>query len=191
MTAVEKIVERIELDAKAEAEAIIAEAEQKALKIKFDSKNEATMAAENFKAEADKKAERIVAAAESAANLTVRNELLYKRREEIEKTLKELEEHLKSLPEKKYFDKLMLLAVDSANGKQGVLYMNSADLKRVPQTFKEILSSKGITVSDKADDTISGGFILKYDDIEINEDFSALIADKKEQLEDIINSCLF
>ena len=164
MTAVEKIVERIELDAKAEAEAIIAEAEQKALKIKFDSKNEATMAAENFKAEADKKAERIVAAAESAANLTVRNELLYKRREEIEKTLKELEEHLKSLPEKKYFDKLMLLAVDSANGKQGVLYMNSADLKRVPQTFKEILSSKGITVSDKADDTISGGFILKYDD---------------------------
>lgn len=191
MTAVEKIVERIELDAKAEAEAIIAEAEQKALKIKFDSKNEATMAAENFKAEADKKAERIVAAAESAANLTVRNELLYKRREEIEKTLKELEEHLKSLPEKKYFDKLMLLAVDSANGKQGVLYMNSADLKRVPQTFKKILSSKGITVSDKADDTISGGFILKYDDIEINEDFSALIADKKEQLEDIINSCLF
>lgn len=191
MTAVEKIVERIELDAKAEAEAIIAEAEQKALKIKFDSKNEATMAAENFKAEADKKAERIVAAAESAANLTVRNELLYKRREEIEKTLKELEEHLKSLPEKKYFDKLMLLAVDSANGKQGVLYMNSADLKRVPQTFKEILSSKGITVSDKADDTISGGFILKYDDIEINEDFTALIADKKEQLEDIINSCLF
>lgn len=191
MTAVEKIVERIELDAKAEAEAIIAEAEQKALKIKFDSKNEATMAAENFKAEADKKAERIVAAAESAANLTVRNELLYKRREEIEKTLKELEEHLKSLPEKKYFDKLMLLAVDSANGKQGVLFMNSADLKRVPQTFKEILSSKGITVSDKADDTISGGFILKYDDIEINEDFSALIADKKEQLEDIINSCLF
>ena len=191
MTAVEKIVERIELDAKAEAEAIISEAEQKALKIKFDSKNEATMAAENFKAEADKKAERIVAAAESAANLTVRNELLYKRREEIEKTLKELEEHLKSLPEKKYFDKLMLLAVDSANGKQGVLYMNSADLKRVPQTFKEILSSKGITVSDKADDTISGGFILKYDDIEINEDFSALIADKKEQLEDIINSCLF
>lgn len=191
MTAVEKIVERIELDAKAEAEAIISEAEQKALKIKFDSKNEATMAAENFKAEADKKAERIVAAAESAANLTVRNELLYKRREEIEKTLKELEEHLKSLPEKKYFDKLMLLAVDSANGKQGVLFMNSADLKRVPQTFKEILSSKGITVSDKADDTISGGFILKYDDIEINEDFSALIADKKEQLEDIINSCLF
>ena len=191
MTAVEKIVERIELDAKAEAEAIIAEAEQKALKIKFDSKNEATMAAENFKAEADKKAERIVAAAESAANLTVRNELLYKRREEIEKTLKELEEHLKSLPEKKYFDKLMLLAVDSANGKQGVLYMNSADLKRVPQTFKEILSSKGIAVSDKADDTISGGFILKYDDIEINEDFTALIADKKEQLEDIINSCLF
>lgn len=191
MTAVEKIVERIELDAKAEAEAIIAEAEQKALKIKFDSKNEATMAAENFKAEADKKAERIVAAAESAANLKVRNELLYKRREEIEKTLKELEEHLKSLPEKKYFDKLMLLAVDSANGKQGVLYMNSADLKRVPQTFKKILSSKGITVSDKADDTISGGFILKYDDIEINEDFSALIADKKEQLEDIINSCLF
>ena len=191
MTAVEKIVERIELDAKAEAEAIIAEAEQKALKIKFDSKNEATMAAENFKAEADKKAERIVAAAESAANLTVRNELLYKRREEIEKTLKELEEHLKSLPEKKYFDKLMLLAVDSANGKQGVLFMNSADLKRVPQTFKEILSSKGITVSDKADDTISGGFILKYDDIEINEDFTALIADKKEQLEDIINSCLF
>ena len=191
MTAVEKIVERIELDAKAEAEAIISEAEQKALKIKFDSKNEASMAAETFKAEADKKAERIVAAAESAANLTVRNELLYKRREEIEKTLKELEEHLKSLPEKKYFDKLMLLAVDSANGKQGVLFMNSADLKRVPQTFKEILSSKGITVSDKADDTISGGFILKYDDIEINEDFTALIADKKEQLEDIINSCLF
>lgn len=191
MTAVEKIVERIELDAQAEAKAIIAEAEEKALKIKFDSKNDATVAAEGFKAKADKKAERIVAAAESAANLTVRNELLYKRREEIEKTLKELENYLKSLPEKKYFDKLMLLAVNSANGKPGVLYMNTFDLKRAPETFKEILSSKGITVSKEPDDSISGGFILKYDDIEINEDFSALIADKKEQLEDIINSCLF
>lgn len=191
MTAVEKIVERIMLDAKAEADAIKAEAEQKALKIKFDSKNEATATAESFKASADKKAERIVAAAESAANLTVRNELLYKRREEIEKTLLGLEDYLKALPLKKYFDKLMLLAVESANGKEGVLYMNSADLERAPETFKEILKSKGITVSNKADDTISGGFILKYDDIEINEEFSALIADKKEQLEDIINSCLF
>ena len=179
------------LDAKAEADAIKAEAEQKALKIKFDSKNEATATAESFKASADKKAERIVAAAESAANLTVRNELLYKRREEIEKTLLGLEDYLKALPLKKYFDKLMLLAVESANGKEGVLYMNSADLERAPETFKEILKSKGITVSNKADDTISGGFILKYDDIEINEEFSALIADKKEQLEDIINSCLF
>lgn len=191
MTAVEKIVERIMLDAKAEADAIKAEAEQKALKIKFDSKNEATATAESFKASADKKAERIVAAAESAANLTVRNELLYKRREEIEKTLLGLEDYLKALPLKKYFDKLMLLAVESANGKEGVLYMNSADLERAPETFKEILKSKGITVSNKADDTISGGFILKYDDIEINEEFSALIADKKELLEDIINSCLF
>ncbi len=191
MTASEKITQRIITEATEQAKAIIADAKMQAENIAADGKAMADKALCELKAAADKKAAVTDESAISAAKLSVRNAMLLQKREEIEKTLIALEQHLTSLPSNEYFDVLLSLAKRYATKEQGIMFLNSKDIERVPADFEKNLAKLNITVSTEVDNSIVGGFILKYKDIEQNADFKALIAEKKEELTDIINKELF
>ena len=68
--------------------------------------------------------------------------------------------------------------------------MSVKDKARDIAAFKSELSALDITLSDTFAD-INGGFILKYGDIQINGELSALIHEKRDVLTDELNKALF
>ena len=131
-------------------------------------------------------------AAESRAELEKRNAVLKERRTQIDRAVAAVEETMLALDDSVYFDLLCRMAA-TMEEKRGVIMLNSKDLARVPSDFLSRLGALGVeaTLSGQPDDTIRGGFILKNGDIEDNMSFPAVIADRRDALEDLIGKALF
>ena len=80
-------------------------------------------------------------------------------------------------------------SLEKLNGK-GEVYLSVKDKARDTASFKSELSALDLTLSDTFAD-INGGFILKYGDIQINGELSALIHEKRDVLTDELNKALF
>lgn len=190
MTSSEKILAGIAGEAKTEAEKITAEAEKQAADITAAAREEAESEAEKIKAEAEKKAELIINSGKSSAGLLKRDTALNCRRELIEKALNFVADTVNAYGDKDYFDFLLtLIKKEKLNGK-GEVYLSVKDKARDIAAFKSELSALDLTLSDTFAD-INGGFILKYGDIQINGELSALIHEKRDVLTDELNKALF
>ncbi len=190
MTSSEKILAGIAGEAKTEAEKITAEAEKQAAEITAAAKAEAETDAEKIRADAEKKAELIINSGKSSAGLLKRDTALNCRRGLIEKALNFVADTVNAYGDKGYFDFLLtLIKKEKLNGK-GEVYLSIKDKARDIAAFKSELSALDLTLSDTFAD-INGGFILKYGDIQINGELSALIHEKRDVLTDELNKALF
>ena len=190
MTSSEKILAGIAGEAKTEAEKITAEAEKQAAEITAAAKAEAETDAEKMRADAEKKAELIINSGKSSAGLLKRDKALNCRRGLIEKALIAVADTVNAYGDKDYFDFLLtLVKKEKLNGK-GEVYLSVKDKARDIAAFKSELSALDLTLSDTFAD-INGGFILKYGDIQINGELSALIHEKRDVLTDELNKALF
>lgn len=190
MTSSEKILAGIAEESKAQAEKITAEAEKQAADIIAAAKAEAETDAEKMRADAEKKAELIINSGKSSAELLKRDTALNCRRELIEKALNFVADTVNAYGDKDYFDFLLtLIKKEKLNGK-GEVYLSLKDKARDTAAFKSELSALDLTLSDTFAD-INGGFILKYGDIQINGELSALIHEKRDVLTDELNKALF
>ena len=190
MTSSEKILAGIAGEAKTEAEKITAEAEKQAAEITAAAKAEAETDAGKIRAAAEKKAELIINSGKSSAGLLKRDTALNCRRELIEKALNFVADTVNAYGDKDYFDFLLtLIRKEKLNGK-GEVYLSVKDKARDIAAFKSELSALDLTLSDTFAD-INGGFILKYGDIQINGELSALIHEKRDVLTDELNKALF
>ena len=190
MTSSEKILAGIAGEAKTEAEKITAEAKKQAAEITAAAKAEAETDAEKIRADAEKKAELIINSGKSSAGLLKRDTALNCRRELIEKALNFVADTVNAYGDKDYFDFLLtLIKKEKLNGK-GEVYLSVKDKARDIAAFKSELSALDLTLSDTFAD-INGGFILKYGDIQINGELSALIHEKRDVLTDELNKALF
>ena len=190
MTSSEKILAGIAGEAKTEAEKITAEAEKQAAEITAAAKAEAETDAEKMRADAEKKAELIINSGKSSAGLLKRDTALNCRRELIEKALITVADTVNAYGDKDYFDFLLtLIKKEKLNGK-GEVYLSVKDKARDIAAFKSELSALDLTLSDTFAD-INGGFILKYGDIQINGELSALIHEKRDVLTDELNKVMF
>ena len=179
MTSSEKILAGIAGEAKTEAAEITAAA-------KAESETEA----EKIKADAEKKAELIISSGKSSAELLKRDSALNCRRELIEKALITVADTVNAYGDKDYFNFLLtLIKKEKLNGK-GEVYLSVKDKVRDIAAFKSELSALNLTLSDTFAN-INGGFILKYGDIQINGELSALIHEKRDMLTDELNKALF
>ena len=101
---------------------------------------------------------------------------------------------LAALPDDRYFDTIMKIAVKNALPEEGTIIFSAADRKRLPTGFEADLNKKlsggRLKVSD---DTINaaGGFVLSYGGIEQNCTFKALIDAEREKLTDGVSKVLF
>ena len=194
-TGAEEILASILDNARQAGEKLLAEAKKKADQILADA---AVQADETRRKTTDVyavKAEATLHAARSAAELETRNRLLKERRSILDETLKKTVLHLQTLPDAAYFEALLPLAARSAQPGDGVLLLNDKDLRRLPADFERRLNEaleqgKRLTVSQRAA-AIDGGFLLQYQDIEMNCSFSALLDARREELEDLVNRILF
>ncbi|MBO5873388.1 MAG: hypothetical protein J6Q56_04195 [Clostridia bacterium] len=192
MSAEEKILEGIISDAVAQGDEIIARAKAQSELVLTKAKDETKAYSAEVVSSALIKAKTIKDNAESAAALVVRDGKLAKKREEILKTVELAKKHIASLDDEVYFKKLVSIVKGYAKSEEGVLLLGGVDLKRNTALLETALKKANINVkiSDKRAD-ISGGFILKYGSIEYNLSVDAIIDEKKELLEDKINTILF
>lgn len=190
MTSSEKILAGIAEESKAQADKINSDAEKQAADIIAAAKAEAETDAEKIRADAEKKAELIINSGKSSAELLKRDTALNCRRGLIEKALNFVADTVNAYSDKDYFDFLLtLIKKEKLNGK-GEVYLSVKDKARDTAAFKSELSALGLTLSDTFAD-INGGFILKYGDIQINGELSALIHEKRDVLTDELNKALF
>ena len=190
MTSSEKILAGIAKESKAQADKINSDAEKQAAEITAAAREEAESEAEKIKAEAEKKAELIISSGKSSAELLKRDTALNCRRGLIEKALITVADTVNAYGDKDYFDFLLtLIKKEKLNGK-GEVYLSVNDKARDIAAFKSELSALDLTLSDTFAD-INGGFILKYGDIQINGELSALIHEKRDVLTDELNKALF
>ena len=190
MTSSEKILAGIAEESKAQADKINSDAEKQAAEITAAAKTEAETDAGKIRAAAEKKAELIINSGKSSAGLLKRDTALNCRRELIEKALNFVADTVNAYGDKDYFDFLLtLIKKEKLNGK-GEVYLSVKDKARDTASFKSELSALDLTLSDTFAD-INGGFILKYGDIQINGELSALIHEKRDVLTDELNKALF
>ena len=192
MSSGEKILSVIKEDSEKNIAEIKSESEKKCREILEKGRAKAKEfenAAEKKKAELDA---RMMKSCRSRVELEKRNAILKTKRAEIDKAVAAVEEYMTGLGDKEYFELIYKLAA-TLGKKEGVVMLNSKDLKRVPNDFEKKLAAAGIKAKlDKTPcDSIKSGFILKNGDIEDNMSFSSVIADKREAVEDLINRELF
>lgn len=187
----DKLLSRIKSDCDESVRAIEAKSAEVCSVILAEAQKQGDKSAGEILRKAQTKVEQINASSKSRAELETRNALLKRRRSEIDKTLDGLRDYLVNLSDNEYFEYIYKLAA-KLSGKKGMVHMNQRDLDRMPLDFILQLAKNGlIALVSKTPVDIAGGFILKSGDIEENMDFSALIAAKRDEIEDKINRELF
>ncbi len=124
-----------------------------------------------------------------------RRALLSQKQALLDEVLRAAQDALLALPEREYFDFLIRLAADSAEGGAGVMLLSAKDLSRLPDGFHLALNralpeGASLDIAPKGAG-IDGGFILRYGDIEHNCSVSALFDEKREHLLDAAREVLF
>lgn len=185
------ILDRIKSDCDNNVKVIVQDAEDKRTEILDNAKIEAQKKADEIAKKSEQKLKQIKTSAKSRVELETRNALLKRKRSEIDKTVSMLLDYLTQLESNEYFEIIYKLS-SKLNGKSGEIFLNEKDLNRLPSDFESKLSQNGLNAKvSKTAVKISGGFVLKCGDVEENMDFSALIAENQDKLEDLVNSELF
>ena len=191
MSSGDKILNRISLDCDERISKIGAETDEKCAQIMAQAKLDADKISAEIADRAQSKVKQMQAASKSRCDLETRNAFLKRRREEIDKTYSEILNKMKNLPDEDYFELIYTFA-KKLNGMSGVVLLNEKDMNRLPKDFLTRLEKCGVKAElSKMPCDIESGFILKCGDIEENMDFSAILSEKRDAIEDFINQELF
>lgn len=191
MSSGDKILNRISLDCDERISQIGAETDEKCAQIMAQAKLDADKISAEIADRAQSKVKQMQAASKSRCDLETRNAFLKRRREEIDKTYSEILNKMKNLPDEDYFELIYTFA-KKLSGMSGVVLLNKKDMNRLPKDFLARLEECGVKAElSKMPCDIESGFILKCGDIEENMDFSAILSEKRDAIEDFINQELF
>ena len=175
MSSGDKILNRISLDCDERISKIGAETDEKCTQIMAQAKLDADKISAEIADRALSKVKQMQAASKSRCDLEARNAL----------------NKMKNLPDEDYFELIYTFA-KKLNGMSGVVLLNEKDMNRLPKDFLARLEKCGVKAElSKTPCDIESGFILKCGDIEENMDFSAILSEKRDAIEDFINQELF
>lgn len=196
MTGLDKLLKSIIDEAEENAQQTILSAQASSKKILEDARLKATQRGFEIVAQADLKAKETINRAKSQAELERKNILLKTRYRLIEEAIVSSKKAILSLPDTEYFALMLTLCENHVLPKKGLMIFSEKDLKKLPRGFKtavsKIAKSAGgdLKVSDMTRN-ISGGFVLSYGEIEENCSIDALIDEKRDTIEDKLNSLFF
>ena len=193
MKGIEKITQLIQTDAQAEIDSVLSKAreEAEAVAARYQAQaaaEAAELAVKNEKAAAERE-ERLV----SVAQMEARKVLLAAKQEMVEKAYIRALEKLTSMPEEQYTAVLAdLLEEASSNGSEEAIF-SQEDRERVGKAAVEkanAASGKQITLSAETR-PITGGFILKNENVEVNCTFETLVRLQKADTAATVAKMLF
>lgn len=193
MNGIEKITARIEAEAQAEIDRILANAKEEAARITADYRaridaEAADLAAKNEKAAAERE-ERLI----SMAQMEARKAQLSAKQEMVGKTYIRALEKLCEMQPEKYVEVLAALLVQaSSSGKEEAVF-SPADRERVGKVAVEKAnqaSGKQLRLSQETR-PIQGGFILRDQNVEVNCTFETLVRLQKAETAGAVADMLF
>ena len=196
MEGLEKILDAIAADAQKQSDEIVEEANNQAKAIKKESDDLSTAEYNSVVGKANERANRIIESADSFSEIDFRNKILSEKRVMIDRVFDKAVEKLVNLPDDKYLAVITALVKKYADNGEGELIFNSKDLKKATPSFvdalnKSLTSGKSVVISEKADDSIVGGFRIRYGDIEVNCAFDALCNEYRETATTNVAKILF
>lgn len=195
MSGLDKIIQKIESDAKERCSAVLSEAQAKANEIIEAAKAEGEKSKAELISAAKKRSEFELELALSKAETELKRAALSEKVKIVDEVIKETILTLKNLPAVQYFSAIKELAAKYALPGEGVMSLSKTDLDRLPKNFEEELSKilgKGKSVKiSKEPASIEGGFILSYKDIEQNCGFESLLEENLDEIRDAVSKILF
>ncbi|HHV29544.1 V-type ATP synthase subunit E [Acetivibrio mesophilus] len=198
MAGVEKLKERILEEARAQAEANIKRAQEEASKIIAAAQNDADAKKAQILEKAKNEAVDVKKRLKAMAELEARKKKLQARQEVVDEAFNKTLEKLNSLPDKEYEEIISRMVVSSIESGSEEIILSPRDKQRISAGFIEginkKLSQRGIDGKIRLSEetkNISGGFILKSGNIEINNSFEAVIRMKREEVEAEVIKALF
>lgn len=196
MSGLDSIVEEIHVQAKAEAEEILKQADKYCETFIEEAKKDAAIEVEKIKKEAEADRKLYEEKTKSGAEFRQRNSLLKARQECISQVIQKAERKIDALSDAEYFKLLEKIFEANANSGDGIIFLNEKDFGRMPKNFSEKIKSiakdKGGSVEiSRESKNIANGFILAYGEIEENCTMKALFLANIDQLKDIANRTLF
>ena len=190
MSGLEKIIEQINKEATNTANETINFAEIEADKILKKAEGEAKAKREEILAQSKLD---VSAAAKQVQSLAAQNEkkkILIAKQEIIDGILEDTLKYLGNMDDSEYFAIIEKMIVKYTGEDAGEILFNAKDLARIPDSIKNLIKQKNLTLSEETVD-ISGGFILSYGKIDENCSFDGLFLALREPLQDKIGQILF
>ena len=195
MKGTEKLIAHIQADAKAQADAILTQAEQQAAAIRddFDKQAEGVYAAQiragvkSIQAQVDGEAR--------IARMEGRKSLLAEKQQLVKESFRKAQEQIISLPAEQYVPFLAKLAAKAAVTGDEEIVLNAADRERygekIAAAANALLGEKGaLTLSDHTGD-FAGGLILRRGAIEANCTVELLVELSQSELSAQVAQLLF
>jgi len=195
MDGIEKITARILDDARREAQAIAAQAVQKAGEITAQYARQAQQETETILSRGEKAAAERLERLQSAAGLERRKLELAAKQQVLAEAFEKALDDLCALPEQKYIDLLAALAVKAVRSGREQLMFSAKDRarvgKQVVMAVNERLGDSGKLTLSEQTRNIRGGFVMSDGDVEVNCAFETLVRMQREKLEKEVADILF
>lgn len=195
---VEKIVEKILSDARAEAQRIIESARQQAAQIREQAQNEAQHQRELILSQAREEAQSRRRAQLAAANAAARNAVLAARRAVLETVFKQAAAQLAALPLNEYKSWLLRLITEAVETGDEEVILSPADRQAFGEVFVKEANAQlakhgkkgALKISVETRD-LGRGFVLKGKNSEINVTAATLLRRAQDELEIEVAQMLF
>ena len=175
MKGIEKITARIAADAETEDAAVRRESDQRVAAIRAEYEKKAQEEAAAVIREGERENEQHVSRIDRTARLEAKRTVLAMKQEMVSKAFDLAKEQITAMPEEEYIAFLVRQIAQAASTGKEELIMNAADREKIGaktvQAANEALTAKGLsgTLALSAETRpMSGGFILKQGDIEVN-----------------------
>ncbi len=199
--ALEELKQRIINDANERAGHIRTDAERKAHEMLLKAEERAKSFRETQIKHAEQKAIALKENILGTARLEAKKELLAAKRVLIDKVIEDAKRAISDMPEKEYlkFIERQLMRIEMPSSECEII-IGGKDIKRITAGYlrnieKMFLEKKGekvkLLLSSTPKENISGGFIIKAKDVEINSSVEAVVKFKRESIEREIANMLF
>lgn len=176
------VISEIESKAKAEAEKIISVAKAEADKITAEAK-----------AEAEKAYESALQRDKNAMEHDLTQSLLAEKQKLLDGVIAGAIEEIRNIKDEEYFEFLKTLMKKYAGSGSGRILMSKTDIDRIPKAFEEFLSKDYPGLKTEASDKVESGFIVAYDDIDIEENctFGELAESGMDNIKEKVQRVMF
>ena len=193
MNGIEKIISRMEADAKAERDAVTAAAQQKAESIRHDY--QATADALQQEAQVRRQAQNAerLEHLNGSSQMACRQRVLAVKQEVIDEAFAQAAQQLTQLPAEQYVPLLAALAADNGVGDEEIL-LSAADRQTVGQAVADAANARkpgaAFRLSDETRET-GGGLVLRRGKVELNCGFTEKLRRLRQEESSAVAKLLF